>query len=174
MAALISLGLNLTHSADLTHSAEYRYRNSACQVFSEMCVPLYGTNNGTAGWPQPGRRFEAISGKESPCLAGLFAQLRRCRSSCIELLCACRSALPLTKHPAPYGKIIFGKRLRVLPAQTTDHRTTLPRPYAHRHKSVRWRRVQGLVRTSDARPMEGPPTPLQSSHLRIASADPAS
>jgi hypothetical protein len=54
---------------------------------------------------------KAISGKEFPCLAGLFAQRRRCRVSYIALLCAFCSVLPLTKHPPPYGKIILGKRL---------------------------------------------------------------
>jgi hypothetical protein len=53
----------------------------------------------------------AISGKEFPCLAGLFAQRRRCRVSYIALLCAFCSVLPLAKHPPPYGKIILGKRL---------------------------------------------------------------
>jgi hypothetical protein len=57
---------------------------------------------------------KAISSKEFTRLAGLFAQVLRCRTSYIAVLCACCSALTLHKNPVPLGKIISGKRLSSL------------------------------------------------------------
>jgi hypothetical protein len=56
--------------------------------------------------------IKAIPGKEFTRLACLFGQGLCCHLCYIALLCAFGSALPLGKHPAPYGKIILVKRLR--------------------------------------------------------------
>jgi hypothetical protein len=54
---------------------------------------------------------KAISSKDYPHLAGLFAALRRCGSSDRARLCAFRRALKANKNPPRLGNIIFGKRL---------------------------------------------------------------